>query len=100
MRASVHQTSAGGLTDVPFTAIADVPQLTRRMRAGEEAAFREFYHTYYDRLFRYLLVVAAGELLFEIAACWNPHTGQPSLRPTSLLIFPRGEESPFIVAPA
>ena len=41
---------------------ADVPQLTRRMRAGEEAAYREFYHAYYDRLFRYLLVVAAGDL--------------------------------------
>jgi RNA polymerase sigma-70 factor (ECF subfamily) len=32
------------------------------MRAGEEAAYREFYHAYYDRLFRYLLVVAAGDL--------------------------------------
>lgn len=32
------------------------------MRAGEEAAYREFYSAYYDRLFRYLLVVAAGDL--------------------------------------
>ena len=32
------------------------------MRAGEEAAYREFYQAYYDRLFRYLLVVAAGDL--------------------------------------
>jgi RNA polymerase sigma-70 factor (ECF subfamily) len=32
------------------------------MRAGEEAAYREFYEAYYDRLFRYLLVVAAGDL--------------------------------------
>lgn len=32
------------------------------MRAGEESAYREFYSAYYDRLFRYLLVVAAGDL--------------------------------------
>jgi RNA polymerase sigma-70 factor (ECF subfamily) len=32
------------------------------MRAGEEAAYREFFNAYYDRLFRYLIVVAAGDL--------------------------------------
>ncbi len=32
------------------------------MRRGDEAAYREFYEAYYDRLFRYLLVVAAGDL--------------------------------------
>lgn len=48
--------------EAPANALTDVPQLTRRMRAGEEAAYLEFYHTYYDRLFRYLLVVAAGDL--------------------------------------
>jgi len=41
--------------------VADVAALTRRMRAGEEAAYREFYHTYYHRLLRYLLVVARGD---------------------------------------
>ena len=31
------------------------------MRSGEEAAYREFYDAYYNRLLRYLLVVAAGD---------------------------------------
>ena len=38
----------------------DVATLTRRMVAGEEAAYRKFYDEYFDRLSRYLLVVAAG----------------------------------------
>jgi len=32
------------------------------MHAGDETAYREFYDAYYDRLFHYLLVVAAGDL--------------------------------------
>ncbi len=32
------------------------------MRAGDETAYREFFSLYYDRLFRYLLVVSAGDL--------------------------------------
>jgi RNA polymerase sigma-70 factor (ECF subfamily) len=59
---STLQTSAGTPAEPPPTASVDVPQLTRRMRAGEEAAYREFFGAYYDRLFRYLLVVAAGDL--------------------------------------
>jgi RNA polymerase sigma-70 factor (ECF subfamily) len=39
----------------------DMAALTRRMRVGEEAAYREFYDAYYARLLRYLLVVAAGD---------------------------------------
>ncbi len=63
MRALIHHASAGAPTEVPQrAAVADVPQLTRRMRAGEETAYREFFQAYYDRLFRYLLVVAAGDL--------------------------------------
>ncbi len=31
------------------------------MMAGDEAAFRAFYDAYYDRLWRYLLVVASGD---------------------------------------
>jgi RNA polymerase sigma-70 factor (ECF subfamily) len=57
---STHQSSLGAPAEAP--GIADVPQLTRRMRAGEEAAYREFYDAYYDRLLRYLVVVAAGDL--------------------------------------
>src|SRR5687767_10977564 len=37
-----------------------VRDLTARMRAGEEAAFTEFYDRYYDRLFRYLLLLTRG----------------------------------------
>jgi RNA polymerase sigma factor (sigma-70 family) len=34
--------------------------LTRRLAAGEEVAFREFHQLYFDRLYRFLLVVARG----------------------------------------
>jgi len=34
--------------------------LTRRMVAGDEMAYRTFYDAYFDRLWRYLLVVAGG----------------------------------------
>jgi RNA polymerase sigma factor (sigma-70 family) len=39
----------------------DVPALTRRMATGDETAYRIFYDAYFDRLSRYLLVVAAGD---------------------------------------
>lgn len=42
-------------------AVLDVAALTRRMKAGDEAAYRTFYDLYYDRLWRYLLVVASGD---------------------------------------
>jgi RNA polymerase sigma factor (sigma-70 family) len=38
----------------------DIAVLTGRMVAGEEMAYRTFYHAYFDRLSRYLLVVASG----------------------------------------
>jgi RNA polymerase sigma-70 factor (ECF subfamily) len=38
----------------------DVAALTRRMTEGDEMAWRTFYDAYFDRLWRYLLVVAAG----------------------------------------
>jgi RNA polymerase sigma factor (sigma-70 family) len=34
--------------------------LTRRLAIGEEAAFREFHELFFDRLYRFLLVVARG----------------------------------------
>jgi RNA polymerase sigma factor (sigma-70 family) len=34
--------------------------LTRRLAAGEESAFKEFHERYFDRLYRFLLVVARG----------------------------------------
>jgi RNA polymerase sigma-70 factor (ECF subfamily) len=38
----------------------DIAALTRRMTEGDEMAWRAFYDAYFDRLWRYLLVVAAG----------------------------------------
>ena len=38
----------------------DLATLTRRMIAGDEMAWRIFHDAYFDRLWRYLLVVAAG----------------------------------------
>jgi RNA polymerase sigma-70 factor (ECF subfamily) len=38
----------------------DVAALTRAMSKGDEMAWRTFYDAYFDRLWRYLLVVAAG----------------------------------------
>jgi RNA polymerase sigma-70 factor (ECF subfamily) len=38
----------------------DVAALTRRMARGDEMAYREFFDAYFSRLWRYLLVVTAG----------------------------------------
>ncbi len=38
-----------------------VRQLTRRIAAGEEAAFQEFHEAYFDRLYQFLLVVTRGQ---------------------------------------
>lgn len=38
-----------------------IAELTRRMAAGDEAAYRRFHDLYVDRLVRYLLVVAGGD---------------------------------------
>jgi RNA polymerase sigma-70 factor (ECF subfamily) len=38
----------------------NVAALTRAMAKGDEMAWRTFYDAYFDRLWRYLLVVAAG----------------------------------------
>jgi RNA polymerase sigma factor (sigma-70 family) len=47
-------------TDGDAAGTPDVAALTRRLVAGDEAAYRLFYHAYFDRLSRYLLVVTAG----------------------------------------
>lgn len=39
----------------------DVLTLTARMSRGDEAAFHEFYKLYFNRLLRYLFVVAGGQ---------------------------------------
>ena len=38
-----------------------VQQMTRGMTLGEERAFRDFHDQYFDRLFRYLIVVTGGD---------------------------------------
>jgi RNA polymerase sigma-70 factor (ECF subfamily) len=40
----------------------EVAGLTRRMAEGDEMAWHAFYDAYFDRLWRYLLVVAAGNV--------------------------------------
>jgi RNA polymerase sigma-70 factor (ECF subfamily) len=55
--------------DLPFEIVTktssdkpplDMATLTRRMVEGDEMGYRAFYNAYFDRLLRYLLVVAAG----------------------------------------
>jgi RNA polymerase sigma-70 factor (ECF subfamily) len=38
----------------------DIAALTRRMAAADENAYRIFYDAYFDRLWRYLIVVTSG----------------------------------------
>lgn len=45
----------------PPVAAPDIATLTRRLVAGDEAAYRMFHTLYVDRLTRYLLVVTAGD---------------------------------------
>jgi RNA polymerase sigma-70 factor, ECF subfamily len=51
-------TVAEGRTNDAKTGV--VASLTRRLAAGEDEAFREFQKIYFDRLYRFLLVVAHG----------------------------------------
>ena len=52
--------SAAGRLGSSYDEAATVPALTARMARGDEAAFREFFARYFDRLLRYLLVVTRG----------------------------------------
>lgn len=40
---------------------AGIADLTRRLAARDEEAFREFHTRYFDRLYQFLLVVAHGQ---------------------------------------
>ena len=57
---STIEISAKGLP-APAQADSDCRILTGRMARGEEAAFHEFHERYFNRLLRYLLVVAHGQ---------------------------------------
>jgi RNA polymerase sigma factor (sigma-70 family) len=55
---------------------AAVAVLTRRLAAGDEAAFREFHALYFDRLYYFLLVVTRGQ----------EHAAQDALQETLLRV--------------
>lgn len=44
----------------PRAVAPDIAALTGALARGDEAAFREFFDAYFDRLLRYLLVVTGG----------------------------------------
>jgi len=68
----VFLSTTNTLSQLPLTDIDPVPSasvtaadgsitnLTTRLAAGDEAAFREFHDRYFDRLYCFLLVVARG----------------------------------------
>lgn len=68
-----------GLEAVPPKDITDatgIAELTHRLTAGDEAAFREFHARYFDRTYRFLLVVTRGE----------EHAAQDALQETMLRV--------------
>jgi RNA polymerase sigma-70 factor (ECF subfamily) len=61
LQAQPTNSSAGfASSETGARASPDVESLTRQMKAGDETAYRIFYDAYFDRLWRYLVVVAAG----------------------------------------
>jgi len=46
---------------IPDSTPTSIAVLTRRVAAGDEAAFREFHDRYFDRLYQFLLVVSRGQ---------------------------------------
>ncbi len=47
--------------EAPFSPTGTLLSLTSAICAGDEAAFQTFYERYYDRLFRYLIVLTRGD---------------------------------------
>jgi RNA polymerase sigma-70 factor (ECF subfamily) len=68
-----HLTNVGGITTV------SVAELTRRLAAHDEEAFREFHARYFDQLYQFLLVVARGQ----------EHEAQEALQETLLRVARR-----------
>jgi RNA polymerase sigma-70 factor, ECF subfamily len=67
-----------GSEDAP----ASISVLTRRLAAGEDAAFREFHALYFDRLYHFLLVVTRGD----------DHAAQDALQETLLRVLRAARE--------
>jgi RNA polymerase sigma-70 factor (ECF subfamily) len=63
-------------TDADARASPDIATLTRQMTEGNEMAYRTFFDAYFNRLWRYLLVVAAG----------NEDTARESLQATFIRV--------------
>jgi RNA polymerase sigma-70 factor (ECF subfamily) len=55
-----HPSDSSASADASAREALEVGALTRRMAEGDEMAWRTFYNAYFDRLWRYLLVVAVG----------------------------------------
>jgi len=53
--------AALGTAAAAAPAISQTARLTRRLAAGDEAAFGEFHQQYFDRLYRHILVLARGD---------------------------------------
>ena len=56
-----HPSDCSAAADESAREPLDVAALTRRMVEGEDMAYRTFYNAYFDRLMRYLFVVAGGD---------------------------------------
>ena len=80
MPAAAVIASLNGIRAVPLVRATDphaaVTTLTRRLVAGDEAAFREFHALYFDRLYYFLLVVTRG----------HEHAAQDALQETLLRV--------------
>jgi RNA polymerase sigma-70 factor (ECF subfamily) len=55
-----HPSDSSASADASACEPLEVAALTRRMVEGDEMAYRVFYDAYFDRLWHYLLVIAAG----------------------------------------
>jgi RNA polymerase sigma-70 factor, ECF subfamily len=69
----IHAVTEANARDASAPAIVT---LTRRLAAGDETAFREFHALYFDRLYRFLLVVTRGQ----------EHAAQDALQETLLRV--------------
>ena len=86
MPAAIAIASLNGIRAVPLVRATDahaaVAALTRRLAAGDEAAFREFHALYFDRLYYFLLVVTRG----------HEHAAQDALQETLLRVVRHARE--------
>lgn len=75
-------TGPEAVSDTNAPDASGIAALTRRLAAGDEAAFREFHGRYFDRLYRFLLVVTRG----------HEHAAQDALQETMLRVARYAQE--------